>query len=73
MDGSPGFNRDEFRSIQSVRRWDGFVFVARAMVITRHQLGGIPDKFRRNGLGSLRRAHQIVYDVGANGSSSSEL
>jgi len=69
MDGSPGFNRDEF-PLNSIRAavWDGFVFVSLAAEgpSLADQLGGIPDKFKSWRMGSLRRAHQIVYDVGAN-------
>lgn len=69
MDGSPGFNRDEF-PLHSVRAdvWDGFVFVSLATEgpSLSDQLADLPAKFRAWRMAGLRRAHQITYDVAAN-------
>jgi Rieske 2Fe-2S family protein len=69
MDGSPGFDRDEF-PLASVRAgvWDGFVFVclSHAGPSLDDHLAGLPDKFRPWGMGDLVRAHRVEYDVAAN-------
>ena len=70
MDGSPGFNREEFPLNQvGAAVWDGFVFVCLDASPARplgDQLGRLPDKFRGWHMGDLCRAHQITYDVAAN-------
>jgi Rieske 2Fe-2S family protein len=69
MDGSPGFDREEF-PLNAVRAevWDGFVFVslAKAGPSLRDQLGDVPAKFRSWQMAGLTRGHQITYDVAAN-------
>jgi Rieske 2Fe-2S family protein len=69
MDGSPGFDREEF-PLASGRAdvWDGFVFVclSHAGLSLSEQLASLPEKFRPWRLGDLARAHRIVYDVAAN-------
>ena len=69
MDGSPGFDRDEFPlATVGAGVWDGFVFVRLSPTgptLTEH-LAGLPDKFRPWQLGDLVRAHRVVYDVAAN-------
>jgi phenylpropionate dioxygenase-like ring-hydroxylating dioxygenase large terminal subunit len=69
MDGSPGFDRDEF-PLNAVRAgvWDGFVFVcvSQSGPSLADQLGELPAKFRAWQMADLTRAHQIVYDVAAN-------
>lgn len=69
MDGSPGFNREEY-PLGAVRAgvWDGFVFVSLAAsgpTLAEH-LGDLPSKFATWDMGGLVRGHRIVYDVRAN-------
>jgi len=69
MDGSPGFNRDEF-PLHGARAgiWDGFVFVSVAPegpTLDEH-LGGMKPLFAPWQMQELVRAAQIVYDVKAN-------
>ncbi len=69
MDGSPGFDRAAYplRSIAAAV-WDGHVFVRLApggAALAEH-LVGLPAKFAPWGMGALRRAARIVYDVKAN-------
>jgi glycine betaine catabolism A len=69
MDGSPGFLREEY-PLRAVYAdvWDGFVFVrlTPASSSLADQLTDLPAKFAPWQIGSLRRAHQITYDVAAN-------
>ena len=69
MDGSPGFQKEEF-PLNQVRAgvWDGHVFVnlaASGPSLTDH-LAGLPARFAPWRMGELVVAHRIVYDVGAN-------
>jgi Rieske 2Fe-2S family protein len=69
MDGSPGFQKEEF-PLNQVRAgvWDGHVFVnlaASGPSLADH-LAALPDKFAPWRMGDLVVAHRIVYDVAAN-------
>jgi Rieske 2Fe-2S family protein len=69
MDGSPGFDRSDLPLAPvGCAVWDGFIFVNLSGTAgpVLDQLADLPDKFRAWQMGDLRRAHQVVYDVGAN-------
>jgi Rieske 2Fe-2S family protein len=69
MDEGPRFLKADYPlKAVALGRWDGHLFVN----LSDHpeplesQLGDLPDRFRPWGMGELRRAHRIVYDVRAN-------
>ena len=69
MEEGPRFAKEDW-PLKGVplETWDGHVFVnlsgsAGPLI---DQLGDLPTKFRPWGMGELRRAHRIVYDVRAN-------
>ena len=69
MDEGPRFRKADY-PLKSVAldRWDGHLFVnlADQPEPLAAQLGELPTMFRPWGMGDLRRAHRIVYDVAAN-------
>jgi Rieske 2Fe-2S family protein len=69
MDGDPRFRREDYplRSL-GVGAWDGHLFVHLGddPEPLEAQLADLPEKFRAWGMGGLRRAERIVYDVRAN-------
>lgn len=69
MDEGPRFRKQDY-PLKPVRlaRWDGHLFVHlgdRADPLET-QLGDLPTRFARWGMGELVRAHRIEYDVAAN-------
>ena len=69
MDGSPGFQKDEF-PLNQVRAgvWDGHVFVrlSPSGPSLGEHLADLPAKFAAWRMGDLTGGHRIVYDVRAN-------
>jgi Rieske 2Fe-2S family protein len=69
MDEGPRFRKADYPlKPVAVGRWDGHLFVhlAENPAPIEEQLGDLIAKFRPWGMGDLRRAHRIVYDVKAN-------
>jgi glycine betaine catabolism A len=69
MEEGPRFCKADYPlKAVALESWDGHLFVNladRPEPLDR-QLGDLPSKFQRWGMGELRRAHRIVYDVAAN-------
>lgn len=69
MDEGPRFRKADYPlKPAAVGRWDGHLFLnlaERPAPLSDH-LGELPDRFRPWGMGGLRRAHRLVYDVAAN-------
>jgi Rieske 2Fe-2S family protein len=70
MDRVEGFRLDDYPLVRlAVDVWDGLVFLnfrERPDASLRSQLGGTDERFRAWGMGELRTAQRIVYDVAAN-------
>ena len=69
MDEGPRFLKADYplKSV-AVGRWDGHLFVhlGESPAPLTDQLGDLPTRFRPWGMGKLRRAHRLTYDVAAN-------
>src|SRR4051812_24137914 len=68
MDEGPRFRKADYPlKPVALGRWDGHLFVhlAEQPPPIEEQLGDLIVKFRPWGMGDLRRAHRIVYDVKA--------
>ena len=69
MEEGPRFRKADYPlKPVALARWDGHLFVhlADSPEPLEAQLGDLPAKFHPWGMGELRRAHRIVYDVAAN-------
>jgi glycine betaine catabolism A len=70
MDRVEGFRPEDYPLARlAVDVWDGLVFLnfgEQPAVSLKAQLGGVDDRFRAWGMGELRTASRIVYDVAAN-------
>jgi Rieske 2Fe-2S family protein len=70
MDRVEGFRPEDYPLTRlAVDVWDGLVFLnfgEQPAVSLKAQLGGVDDRFRAWGMGNLRTARRIVYDVAAN-------
>jgi phenylpropionate dioxygenase-like ring-hydroxylating dioxygenase large terminal subunit len=69
MEEGPRFQKADYPlKAVALGRWDGHLFVnlGEDPEPLEVQLSDLPDKFRAWGMGDLRRAHRIVYDVKAN-------
>jgi len=69
MEEGPRFSKADYPlKPVALDTWDGHFFVnlGGSAGPLADQLGEIPEKFRPWGMGELRRAHRIVYDVRAN-------
>jgi glycine betaine catabolism A len=70
MDRVEGFRLEDYPLARlAVDVWDGLVFVnfrEHPEGSLKAQLGGVDDRFRPWGMGELRTARRIVYDVAAN-------
>ncbi len=70
MERVEGFRLEDYPLARlAVDLWDGLVFVnfrERPGESLKAQLGGMDDRFRPWGMGALRTARRIVYDVAAN-------
>jgi glycine betaine catabolism A len=70
MDRVEGFRLEDYPLCGlAVDLWDGLVFLnfqEKPEVSLKTQLGGVDDRFRAWGMGELRTAGRIVYDVAAN-------